>query len=82
MSEHELSRIGAAEQAERVVQRLMRRYSADTRGPAPDSSQDPAFRRWLALASGMMPAAMERAEPTLADTRLIPTDEARRRLCR
>lgn len=81
MSEHELSRIGAAEQAERVVQRLMRRYSADTRGPAPDSSQDPAFRRWLALASGMMPAAMERAEPTLADTRLIPTGEARRRLC-
>lgn len=81
MSAQDLTRPGSAELAERVVQRLMRRYSLDTRCPAPDSSLDPAFRRWLSLASGMMPAELERAEPGLIDTRLIPTEQARERLC-
>jgi len=84
MTPHDLSRIDAADladQAERLVQRLMRRYSTDTRDPAPASSQDPAFRHWLARASGLLPAAMERADPAQADLPLIPADLARQRLC-
>lgn len=81
MSEQEQIRALAQEQAERVVQRLMRRYTADTRCPPPPSVQDPAFRHWLGLASGMLSADLARAEPTQADTRLIPTDVGRQRLC-
>lgn len=81
MSEQEQIRALAQEQAERVVQRLMRRYTADTRCPAPSSVQDPAFRHWLGLASGMLSADLARAEPTQADTRLIPTEVGRQRLC-
>ncbi len=71
----------AQEQAERVVQRLMRRYSADTHRPVPPSAQDSAFRDWLGLASGMPPAELTRASVEQADTRLIPLDVSRQRLC-
>lgn len=71
----------AQEQAERVVQRLMRRYSADTHRPAPPSGQDSAFRDWLGMASGMPPAELSRASVEQADTRLIPLDVSRQRLC-
>lgn len=71
----------AQEQAERVVQRLMRRYSADTHRPVPPSVQDSAFRDWLGLASGMPPAELTRASVEQADTRLIPLDISRQRLC-
>ena len=81
MSEQEQSRALAQEQAERVVQRLMRRYSADTHRPAPPSAQDGAFRDWLGLASGMPPAELNRASVEQADTRLIPLEVSRQRLC-
>ena len=71
----------AQEQAERVVQRLMRRYSTDTHRPIPPSAQDSAFREWLGLASGMPPAELSRASVEQADTRLIPIDTSRQRLC-
>jgi general secretion pathway protein E len=81
MSEQEQSRMLAQEQAERVVQRLMRRYSADTHQPVPPSALDSAFRDWLGLASGMPPAELTRASTEQADTRLIPLDVSRQRLC-
>jgi general secretion pathway protein E len=81
MSEQEQTRMLAQEQAERVVQRLMRRYSADTQQPVPPSMQDSAFRHWLGLASGMPPAELTRASTTQADTRLVPLDVSRQRLC-
>ncbi|MEX8494858.1 ATPase, T2SS/T4P/T4SS family [Sphaerotilus sp.] len=81
MSEQEQTRMLAQEQAERVVQRLMRRYSADTHRPMPPSTQDGAFRDWLGLASGMPPAELTRASVEQADTRLIPMDVSRQRLC-
>lgn len=81
MKDQELARAQAQEQAERVVQRLMWRYTADTRSPAPASAQDPAFRHWLGLASGMLSADLSRASPEQADTRLIPVDAGRQRLC-
>jgi general secretion pathway protein E len=81
MSEQEQSRALAQEQAERVVQRLMRRYSADTHRPAPPSAQDHNFRDWLGLASGMPPAELNRASVEQADTRLIPIEVSRQRLC-
>lgn len=81
MSEQEQIRVLAQEQAERVVQRLMRRYSADTHRPAPPSAQDGAFRDWLGLASGMPPAELSRATVEQVDSRLIPLDVSRQRLC-
>jgi general secretion pathway protein E len=81
MSEQEQIRVLAQEQAERVVQRLMRRYSADTHRPVPPSAQDGAFRDWLGLASGMPPAELSRATVEQVDTRLIPLDVSRQRLC-
>jgi len=71
----------AQEQAERVVQRLMRRYNADTHRAVSPSMQDSAFRDWLGLASGMPPAELTRASIAQADTRLIPLDVSRQRLC-
>lgn len=81
MSEQEQIKALAQEQAERVVQHLMRRYSADTHRPVPPSTQDGAFRDWLGLASGMPPAELSRASVEQADTRLIPIDVSRQRLC-
>lgn len=81
MSEQEQVRARAQEQAERVVQRLMRRYSADTHRPAPSSAQDGAFRDWLGMASGMPPAELSRATVEQVDTHLIPLDTSRQRLC-
>lgn len=81
MSEQEQTRVLAQEQAERVVQRLMRRYSADTHLPMPASAQDGAFRDWLGLASGMPPAELGRASVEQIDTHLIPLDIGRQRLC-
>ncbi|MEY4910027.1 MAG: hypothetical protein RL260_3745 [Pseudomonadota bacterium] len=81
MSEQEQIRVVAQEQAERVVQRLMRRYSADTHRPVPPSAQDGAFRDWLGLASGMPPAELSRATVEQVDTRLIPLEVSRQRLC-
>ena len=81
MSEQEQIRALAQEQAERVVQRLMRRYSADTHRPLPSSAQDGAFRDWLGMASGMPPAELSRATVEQVDTRLIPLDTSRQRLC-
>ena len=81
MSEQEQIRAMAQEQAERVVQRLMRRYSADTHRPLPPSAQDGAFRNWLGMASGMPPAELSRATVEQVDTRLIPLDASRQRLC-
>jgi general secretion pathway protein E len=80
-SEQEQTRALAQEQAERVVQRLMRRYSADTHRPVPPSAQDSAFRDWLGLASGMPPAELSRATVAQVDTRLIPLEVSRQRLC-
>jgi general secretion pathway protein E len=81
MSEQEQIRVLAQEQAERVVQRLMRRYSADTHRPVPPSAQDGAFRDWLGLASGMAPAELSRATVEQVDSRLIPLEVSRQRLC-
>jgi general secretion pathway protein E len=81
MSEQEQIKVLAQEQAERVVQRLMRRYSTDTQRPIPPSAQDGAFRDWLGLASGMPPAELSRASVEQADIRLIPPDIGRQRLC-
>ena len=81
MSEQDQIKALAQEQAERVVQRLMRRYSADTRQPVPPSALDGAFRDWLGLASGMPPAELSRASVEQVDTRLIPVDVSRQRLC-
>lgn len=81
MKEQEQTRVLAQEQAERVVQRLMRRYSADTQRPIPPSALDSAFRDWLGLASGMPPAELSRASVAQVDTRLIPLEVGRQRLC-
>lgn len=81
MSDQDQIRTLAQEQAERVVQRLMKRYTADTRCDAPSSAQDPAFRHWLGLASGMLQADLTRADVAQIDARLIPVDVARQRLC-
>lgn len=81
MSDQDQTRTLAQEQAERVVQRLMKRYTADTRCDAPSSAQDPAFRHWLGLASGMLQADLARADVAQIDARLIPIDVARERLC-
>lgn len=81
MSEQDQIKARAQEQAERVVQRLMRRYSADTHQPLPPSAQDSAFRDWLGLASGMPPVELSRASVEQVDTRLIPIEVSRQRLC-
>lgn len=81
MNEQEQIKARAQEQAERVVQRLMRRYSADTHQPVPPSALDGAFRDWLGLASGMPPAELSRASVEQVDTRLIPIEVSRQRLC-
>lgn len=73
----------AREQAVAVVQRLLRRFRAETR-LSPDAHapvRDAAFHQWLGSASGMLPGKLAWVRPELADLGLVPLAEGRQRLC-
>lgn len=73
----------AREQAARVVDRLLKRFRAETHLPeaAHAPVRDAAFHQWLAQASGMLPGKLEWVRPELADLDLVPIEEGRQRLC-
>lgn len=70
-------------QAALVVERLFRRFMAETHlsEAAHAPVRDAAFHQWLAQASGMLPGKLEWVRPELADLDLVPIEEGRRRLC-